>query len=128
VVESYTATESVQCTKLKAMLDFNTGIHQRNADGTLRVIAGQPVSAAITLARWPDEALKVLLEARNAYLASLEGPENPSQKTDAQKDFSTMLKAVNHYAASIGATTFDPGRFPGRTGLVKGEECNLVKD
>jgi hypothetical protein len=128
VIASYNATESVQCTKLKAMLDFNKGIQQRNVDGTLRLVAGQPVSAEITLARWPDEALKVLLEARDAYLASLEGPEDPNQKTDAQKDFSTVLKAVRQYAAGIGATKFDPGRFPAKTGLAKGEECNLVKD
>jgi hypothetical protein len=128
VIASYTATESAQCTKLAAMLEFNKGIHQRNPDGTLRLVAGNPVSAAITLARWPDEALKVLLEARDEYLASLEGPENPTQKTDAQKDFSTILNAVKQYAASTGATSFDPGRFPGKTGLVKGEECNLVRD
>lgn len=128
VIASYTATESVQCTKLKAVLDFNTGIHQRSPDGTLRMVAGQPISAAITLARWPDEALKILREARDEYLASLEGPEDPAKKSDAQKDFSTILKAVKQYAASIGATTFDPGRFPAKTGLVKGEECNLVKD
>jgi hypothetical protein len=128
VIASYNASESAQCRKLKAMLDFNKGIDQRNPDGTLRVIAGKPVSAEITLARWPEEALKVLREARDEYLASLEGPANPDQKTDAQKDFSTVLRAVKQYAASIGATTFDPGRFPGKTGLVKGEECNLVKD
>jgi hypothetical protein len=128
VVESYTATESVQCTKLKAMLDFNKGIHQRNPDGTLRLIAGKPVSAEMTMARWPEDALKVLLEARDAYLASLEGPGNPNEKTDAQKDFSTILQAVKRYAASTGATSFAPGRFPARTGLVKGEECSLVKE
>jgi hypothetical protein len=110
------------------MLEFNEGIHQRNPDGTLRLIAGKPVSAAITLARWPDEALKVLLEARDDYLASLAGPENPNQKTDAQKDFSTILNAVKRYAASVGATTFDPGRFPATTGLVRAEDCHLVKD
>jgi hypothetical protein len=109
------------------MLDFNKGINQRNPDGTLRLIAGKPVSAEITIARWPDDALKVLLEARDVYLASLEGPENPTQKTDAQKDLSTILKAVKQYAASRGATNFDPGKFPAKTGLVKGEDCNLVK-
>jgi hypothetical protein len=128
VIASYKATESVQCRKLKAMLDFNKGIHQRNTDGTLRLIAGKPVSAQITMARWPEDALKVLLEARDEYLASLEGPDNQNQRTDAQKDFSAILKAVNTYAASIGATKFDPGRFPAKTGLFEGEDCNLVKD
>jgi hypothetical protein len=128
VIESYKANESVQCRKLQAMLDFNKGISQRNIDGTLRLVGGKPVSAQITMARWPDDALKVLLEARDEYLASLEGPDDASRKTDAQKDFSAILKAVNQYAASIGATKFDPGRFPAKTGLVEGEDCILVKD
>ena len=85
-MSSYKATESVECKKLKDILDFNNGINQRNSDGTLRLIAGKPVSADMTIARWPDDALKVLLEARNDYLASLEGPNNPNEKTDAQKD------------------------------------------
>jgi len=128
VVESYKATESVQCKKLKEMLDFNKGIKQRNIDGTLRRVNGKTVSAQITMARWPDDALKVLLDARNEYLASLEGPADPNQKTDAQKDFSAILTAVNKYAAGIGSTKFDPGRFPANTGLVKGKTCALVKD
>ena len=128
VIESYEATESVQCSKVKAMLDFNKGIRQRIPDGTPRLIDGKPVSAEITIARWPEDALKVLLEARDGYLASHEGPDNLSEKTDTQKDFSTILKAVKQYAASIGATNFDPGRFPAKTGLVKGEDCNVVKN
>ena len=51
VIESYNATESVECIKLKDILDFNDGINQRNADGTLRLIAGKPVSASMTMAR-----------------------------------------------------------------------------
>lgn len=128
VIESYNATESVQCKKLKAMLDFNKGINQRNPDGTLRLITDKPVSAEITIARWPEDALKILLEARDDYLASLAGPDNQDKKTDAQKDFSTILKAVKQYAAGIDATSFDPGRFPAKTGLVKVEDCMLVKD
>lgn len=128
VVESYKATESVQCKKLQAMLDFNRGISQRNIDGTLRVVSGKPISAQITMARWPDDALKVLLEATDEYLTSLEGPADANKKTDAQKDFSAVLTAINQYAKSIGATKFDPGRFPANTGLVKDEVCNLVKD
>src|ERR687891_256995 len=67
VIESYNAAESVECKKLKDMLDFNDGISQRNLDGTVRLVAGNPVSADITMARWPEDALKVLREARDDY-------------------------------------------------------------
>jgi hypothetical protein len=126
VIESYDATESVECTKLKAILDVNDGVNQRNLDGTPRLIGGRPVSAKMTMAPWPDDALRVLREARNQYLAFLAGPDAPGDKTDAQKDFSTVLNALTHYAVSTGATTFDPGRFPAKTGLITGEECRLV--
>lgn len=127
VVESFNAAESVECSKLKAMLDFNNGVNQRTLDGTLRLIDGKPVSAKITMAPWPEDALKVLLEARDQHLAFLAGPDGPGENTDAQKDFSTVLKALTQYASSTGATRFDPGKFPAKTGLVAGEECNLVK-
>ena len=127
LMESYNAAESTQCTKLKAILDINKGINQRNIDGSLRLVNGKPVSAAMTMATWPDEALKVLLEATNGYLASLAGPNNPNEKTEAQRDFTTILNALTKYGASIGATKFDPGRFPARTGLVAGQECGLVR-
>ncbi len=127
LMESYRAAESMECTKLKAILDINKGINQRNIDGSLRLVNGKPVSAAMTLATWPDEALKVLREATDGYLASLAGPGNPGEKSDAQKDFTTVLDALTRYGASVGATKFDPGRFPARTGLVAGQECGLVR-
>jgi hypothetical protein len=128
VIESYNAAESVECKKLKDILDFNTGINQRNADGTLRLIAGTPVSARMTMARWPDDALKVLLEARDDYLTALGGPNNPDEKTVAQKDFLVVSNAWTQYATSVGATNnFNPGVFPGKTGLAEGEKCDLVK-
>jgi hypothetical protein len=128
VIETYNATESIACQKMKDMLDFNDGINQRNRDGTLRSVDGKPVSARITLATWPDDALKVLREATDGYLASLEGPKNPSERTDAQRDFSTILNAWMRHAASVGsANTFDPGPFPARTGLAAGETCSLVR-
>ena len=126
VMESFNAAESVECTKLKAILDFNKGIDQRNLDGTRRLVDGKPVSATMTLARWPEDALKVLVEARDEYLASLAGPDNPGGKTDTQKDFSAVLNALNKYAAATGATKFDPGTFPAKTGLAAGTECSLV--
>ena len=128
VIASYTATESVECKKLKDILDFNTGIVQRNVDGTPRLIDGKPVSAKMTMARWPDDALNVLREARNQYMASFEGPSNPNEKTDAQKDFSVVSNAWTQHAASVGAADkFDPGEFPARTGLAAGETCGLVR-
>jgi hypothetical protein len=126
VVESYNAAESVECAKLKDMLDINRGVQQRNIDGTPRLVDGKPVSAAMTLATWPDDALKVLLEATNDYLASLAGPNGPGEKTDAQKDFATVMGALTNYGAGIGATKFDPGRFPAKTGLAAGQECQLA--
>jgi hypothetical protein len=128
VVKSYNATESIACRKLKDMLDFNEGISQRNLDGTLRLIDGKPVSAKMTLATWPEDALKVLREARDTYLASLVGPINPDVRTDAQKDFATILNSWNRYAATIGAADkFEPGIFPANTGLVAGQQCNLTR-
>jgi hypothetical protein len=128
VTETFNATESIACRKLNDMLDFNDGISQRNLDGTLRLIDGKPVSAKITLATWPDDALKVLREARDGHLASLEGPKNASKRTDAQQDFSTILSAWTRYANSLGAgDKFEPGQFPARTGLIAGETCNLVR-
>lgn len=126
VVESYGAAESVQCVKLKAMLDINKGISQRNIDGSVRMAGGKPVSAAMTMARWPDDALKVLLEARDEYLAALAGTGGQGEKTDAQKDFATVLKALTQYGSNVGATRFDPGTFPAKPGLASGETCRLV--
>ena len=54
VTESYQATESIACRKLKDMVDFNEGINQRNPDGTVRLVDGKRVSARITMAPWPD--------------------------------------------------------------------------
>ncbi len=127
VKASYDAAESVECAKLKDILDINKGVSQRNVDGTLRLVEGQPVSAAMTLATWPDDALAVLREATGQYLAALAGPADPGQKNDAQKDFTTIHQALTKYAERIGATSFSPGRFPARTGLAAGEECRLVR-
>ena len=125
LVESYKANESVQCAKLWDILEINKGVHQREVDGSRRILNGKPVSAAMTLTRWPDEALKVLKEATDDYLAALAGPAEG--KTDAQQDFNRFYTAFRQYAISIGATSFDPGTFPGRTGLKAGEQCRLAK-
>ena len=126
IVESFKATDSIACKKLKDMMDINEGVQQRNLDGTPRLQSGKPVSAKITLATWPADSLKVLREARDAYLASLEGA-NPSARTDAQQDFSLVLGAWKRHAAGVGANdTFTPGEFPASVGLSTGAKCSLV--
>ena len=125
LIESYKANESVECAKLKDILDINKEVHQRDVDGSRRLLTGKPVSAAMTLARWPDDALKVLKEATDDYLAALSGPAEG--KADAQKDFTRFYTALNQYLKNIGVTQFDPGTFPGKSGLKAGEQCQLVK-
>jgi len=128
VVESYNAAESVECKKLKDMIDINDGIAQRNPDGTPRLSAGKSLDAKITMAIWPDDALKVLREATTDYMASLDGSKGSGEKTDVQKDFAVISTAWMQYAKSVGAAdTFTPGQFPAKTGLAAGETCNLVK-
>jgi hypothetical protein len=122
--ESYHATESIACRKLKDMLDVNDGINQRNRDGTVRLVDGRPVSARITMAPWPEEALKVLRDATTAYLASLAGPSEASARTDAQREFATVLDAMTRFAGGPGATKL--GSFPATTGLAPGETCRLA--
>lgn len=127
VTQSFNANESAQCARLKAILDINEGINQRNTDGTPRLVDGSPISAAMTLTTWPDDALSVLLDARDAFMAALAGPNDPGKKTDEQKDFTLVSTALTKYTESIGAVEFDPGTFPAKTGLVAGEACSLVK-
>jgi len=125
VLQSYRATDSIVCKRLNDMLSINEAVQQRNLDGTPRLEGGKPISAKITLATWPEDALTVLREARDAYLASLEGT-NLSARTDAQKDFSLVLSAWKRHAASVGASdNFAPGEFPGSVGLSAGAKCNL---
>lgn len=124
VAESYQATESIACRKLKDMLDVNDGINQRNRDGTVRLVDGKPVSARITMTPWPEEALKVLRIATTAYLSSLAGPSEMSARTEAQREFSTVLDAMTRFAASAGTTKL--AEFPAKTGLAPGEACRLA--
>ena len=126
VKASYDAAESMECSKLKDILDINQGVNQRNVDGTTRLANGKPVSAEMTLAVWPDDALAVLRESTNQYLEALAGPANPNEKSEAQKDFAAIHQAMMKYSTRVGATSFSPGRFPARTGLVAGEECRLA--
>ena len=124
VTDSYQATESIACRKLKDMLDFNDGINQRNPDGTVRLVDGRPVSARITMAPWSEEALKVLRVATTTYLASLTGPSEASARTDAQRELATVLDAMTRFAESAGAPKL--AGFPATTGLASGESCRLA--
>ena len=124
VSATYQATESIACRRLKDMLDINEGINQRNADGTVRLVDGSPVSARITMAPWPENDLKVLRAATTGYLASLAGPSDASARTDAQREFSTVLDAMASFAAGASATR--PTGFPATTGLAPGEACRLA--
>jgi hypothetical protein len=124
VSESYHAAESIACRKLKDMLDFNDGVNQRNLDGTVRLVDGKPVSARITMAPWPEEALKVLRAATTAYLASLAGPSDASARSDVQREFASVLDAMTRFGGSAGATKLPA--FPATTGLAPGETCRLA--
>ena len=120
VIASYNAAESVQCKKLKAMLDFNKGIHQRNTDGTLRLVAGHPVSAEITMARWPDDALKVLLEARDGYLAFLEGPVQSGVEDGRTEGLFHHLQSGQSICRKYGGRPFRPGQISRKNGPGQG--------
>lgn len=61
------------------------------------------------------------------YLASLAGPADAATKTEAQKDFTQVARALRQYAEGIGANRFEPGWGPAKTGLGKGSERGLVK-
>ena len=106
------------------MLDFNDGINQRNPDGTVRLVNGRPVSARITMAPWPEEALKVLRVATTSYLGSLAGPGDASARTDAQREFATVLDAMTRFAGGAGATKL--AGFPATAGLASGATCRLA--
>jgi hypothetical protein len=117
VPESFKATESIQCEKLGDMLAINTGIAQRNHDGTLKLVNGKPVSAKMTLAVWPENDLKLLKQATDDFFAKLEGG---ADKTDAQKDFSMISTAWKAHVKAVGGGTFTPGTFPA-------PGCKIVK-
>jgi hypothetical protein len=117
VTETYKATESIQCEKLEQMLAINTGVAQRNHDGTIRMAGGKPASAKMTLAVWPESDLKLLKQATDDLFAKLEGG---AEKTDAQKDFSIIATAWKAHAKDVGGETFTPGTFPA-------PGCKIVK-
>lgn len=127
VAESYHAADSIQCRKLQDMRDINTGVVQRNPDGTVRLVDGKAVSARITLAAWPDDALAILEQATDDYFARLGGPAASDAKTDAQKDFTIIAAAWNGFAKAAGADRYDPGHFPARTGLAPGKTCEVAR-
>ncbi|MBM4200950.1 MAG: hypothetical protein FJ189_06650, partial [Gammaproteobacteria bacterium] len=124
VSQSFAATDSVQCERLKDILDFNNGIAQRNTDGSVRLVTTRdskrwweeprqrPVSADVTLATWPQKALDVLLEGRNRFFARLES-EDP--------EFGIIWDAAHSFAKRKGYDQFDPAPFPSAN-----SQCDVV--
>lgn len=101
LADSFAAANGYQCNKLKGMLALNDGIIQRNRE------TGEPgkVSADIVMTRWPQEALDELLVARQGYLEKLRGSGvKEEDKTANQKTADAILKDLEAYGASIGAT------------------------
>jgi hypothetical protein len=118
VVDSFNATDSVQCDRLEDIFDINDGIKQRRIGGIRRL-----VSADMTLATWPQEALDVLLQGRNRFFAEREGPENPAEKTQEQKEFTIVWGAARDFAESNHYSEFDPAPFPSAN-----SPCGIVPD
>ena len=75
-------------------------------------------------ALWPEKDLTGLRAATTAYLASLAGPAEASARTDAQREFATVLDAMTRFAGDIGATKL--AVFPATTGVVSGTACGLA--
>jgi hypothetical protein len=101
LARSFAAANAHQCRKLQAMLDLNDGIKQRDRE------TGEPgaVSADIVMADWPGDALDELLAARKVYLDKLRGAGvKDDEKTANQKTADSILKDLEGYAKSIGAT------------------------
>lgn len=99
---SFAAANAQQCAKLESMLAFNDGIVQRDRE------TGEPgkASADIVMTAWPEDALKELLEAREAFLDELRGAGlDDEEKSANQKSADSILKDLEAYAASIGATS-----------------------
>lgn len=101
LADSFAAANAYQCSKLQAMLDLNNGIVQRDR------VTGKAgtASADIVMVEWPQEALDQLLAARKVYLDALRGAGiQEEDKTANQKTADHILKDLEAYAASIGAT------------------------
>ena len=124
VRQSFDATDSIQCERLKDILDFNNGIQQRNIDGSIRQrppgplterpgrAVGRSVSADVTLATWPQEALDVLLEGRNRFFDQLESED---------VEFGIIWDAARGFAETMGYDQFDPAPFPSAN-----SQCDVV--
>jgi len=101
LADSFAAANAYQCNKLQAMLEFNDGIVQRDRE------TGEPktASADIVMVEWPQDALDELLAARQMYLDELRGSGVQEElKTANQKTADNILKDLEAYAASVGAT------------------------
>jgi len=115
VVESYAATDSVQCKKLQEMLDFNAGMNVLNQNGTK---SNPLTSAMMTMVPWPSNDLDILRNATSIHLDSL---------AKQSSDFDLIYNSMKNYATQD--IPLDPDKlvpFPATVGLLPGEECLLA--
>jgi hypothetical protein len=104
VVESYAATESIQCQRLNGTLNINSGIDQRNRDGSVKMVDGEAVSAQMVMTRWPEEDLKELQDSTAVYLDSL---------ASSSEEFASVYGAMMRFTdAEIPISPEDLGPFP----------------
>jgi len=115
VSESHAATESVQCTRLNDMLNINRDIKQREKNGDVRENNGEPVSAQMTMTRWPEKDLEELQNATAAYM---------DHRANLSQDFATVYSTMNAFASINAPYTGLPispdllGPFPGTPGCT----------
>ena len=116
VSESYGATESVQCEKLRDIIDFNVGIEQLNQDGSLKLEDGNPISARMTMTEWPKESLDALELGTSVYLNSLK---------ETNREFAIVYGAMQNFT-DIPVSPEELPPFPSTLGLVPGEPCKIA--
>lgn len=93
--DSFQRSASVQCDALSRMFAHNNGQVQLNPDGSPVLVDGQPVSADMKWAEWPDAALDRLQAATQVYLDSLKGSAGDNA------DFTTVITALRSYMDRI---------------------------
>jgi TRAP-type mannitol/chloroaromatic compound transport system substrate-binding protein len=114
LAESFEASESAQCEKLRALLAFNDEQVQLDAVGDPILDAdGQAISADLRIARYGRAALRRLQDSTGAYLESLRGGANP---TEDQLEYRQIYDSILAYERKIHFR-WRPTQFP--------RECDL---